>query len=78
MKTTVKKWGNSLAIRIPKAISEELNMKYDTELEMITKEGYLILHPQSKYTLHDLLSGVTEENLHEEITTGDRTGREEW
>jgi len=78
MKTTVKKWGNSLAIRIPKVISEELSIENDTEVEMTTKNGFLILHPRTTYRLNDLLAQVSEENLHEEIRTGDRTGREEW
>ena len=78
MKTIVKKWGNSLAIRIPKVISEELSIEYDTELEMIAKNGFLILTPRPSYRLKDLLAQVSEENLHEEIKTGYRTGREEW
>lgn len=78
MKTTVKKWGNSLAIRIPKVISEELGIEYDTEVEMRAKDGFLILNPRPSYRLKDLLAQVSQENLHEEIRTGDRTGREEW
>ena len=78
MKTTVKKWGNSLAIRIPKVISEELNIEYDTEVEMTARDGFLILNPLPGYRLKDLLAEVSHENLHEEIRTGDRTGREEW
>ena len=78
MKTTVKKWGNSLAIRIPKVISEELSIEYDTEVEMVAKDGFLILSPRPSYRLTDLLAQVNQGNLHEEIGTGDRTGREEW
>ncbi|RKZ06265.1 AbrB/MazE/SpoVT family DNA-binding domain-containing protein [Candidatus Fermentibacteria bacterium] len=78
MKTVVKKWGNSLAIRIPKVISKELSIQYDTEVEMIAKNGSLILTPRPSYLLKDLLAQVNQENLHEEIDTGDRTGREEW
>lgn len=78
MKTTVKKWGNSLAIRIPKVISEELSIQYDTEVEMIARKGSLILTPRPCYLLKDLLAQVSQDNLHEEIDTGDRTGREEW
>lgn len=78
MRTVVKKWGNSLAIRIPKVISEELRIQYDTEVEMIAKNGSLILSPRPSYLLKDLLAQVSQENLHEEIDTGDRTGREEW
>ena len=78
MKRTVKKWGNSLAIRIPRVLSEELSIEYDTEVEITTKDGSLILSPRPSYVLKDLLAKVSQENLHEEIETGDRTGREEW
>jgi len=78
MKTTVKRWGNSLAIRIPKAVSEELSINEKTELEMVTKDGMLILEPSHRYRLKDMLNEITDENLHGEIDTGTRTGIEEW
>ena len=78
MKTTVRKWGNSLAIRIPKAISEELSINEKTELEMSARDGLLILKPKHRYILKDMLSEITDENLHMEIDTGSRTGVEEW
>lgn len=78
MKTTVRKWGNSLAVRIPKAISEELSIVEETELEMSARDGLLILEPKHRYTLKDMLSEIEDENLHGEIDTGTRTGSEEW
>ncbi|MBD3370025.1 AbrB/MazE/SpoVT family DNA-binding domain-containing protein [Candidatus Fermentibacteria bacterium] len=79
MKTTVKKWGNSLALRIPKAISEDLNIEYNTEVEVMVKDGCLILRPRkANYSLEAMLAKITAENIHEEIDTGDRQGREEW
>ena len=78
MKATVRKWGNSLAVRIPKAISEELCIEDKTEMEMVTREGLLILEPKHRYQLKEMLDGITDENLHGEIDTGRRTGVEEW
>ncbi|OPL17738.1 MAG: hypothetical protein AVO35_08725 [Candidatus Aegiribacteria sp. MLS_C] len=78
MKTTVRKWGNSLAVRIPKAISEELSIDETTVLEMVTRDGMLILEPKHRYRLKDMLNEITDENLHGEIDTGTRTGVEEW
>ena len=78
MKTTVRKWGNSLAVRIPKAISEELSIDEKTEMEMIARDGMLILEPRHRYRLKDMLNEITDENLHGEIDTGTRTGIEEW
>jgi len=79
MKTTVKKWGNSLALRIPKAISEDLDIEYNTEVDVQVKDGCLILRPRkAKYSLEALLAKVTPDNIHEEIDIGERQGREEW
>jgi len=78
MKATVRKWGNSLAVRIPKAISEELGIDDSTEVEMETRDGVIILEPRHRYRLKDMLNEITDENLHGEIDTGTRTGVEEW
>lgn len=78
MKTTVRKWGNSLAVRIPKNISEELSIDEKTEIEMVTRDGMLILEPKHSYRLKDMLEEITDENLHGETDTGTRLGIEEW
>lgn len=78
MKATVRKWGNSLAVRIPKAILEELSIGEKTEMEMVTRDGLLILEPKHRYQLKEMLNGITDENLHGEVDTGTRTGIEEW
>jgi antitoxin MazE len=78
LKTTVRKWGNSLAVRIPKAISEELNIQESTEVEIVAEKGCMILEPQHRYRLKEMLDGVTNENIHGEIATGTGTGAEEW
>ncbi len=79
MKTTVRKWGNSLAVRIPKGISDDLCIKEGTDLEVFSREECLILkHVNNEYSLKALLSLITDENIHEEVDTGGSKGREEW
>ena len=78
MKTTVRKWGNSLAVRIPKAISDKLSIDEKTEMEMVARDGLLILEPKHRYILKDMLKGITDENIHGEIDTGTGAGAEEW
>ncbi|MBN2608490.1 MAG: AbrB/MazE/SpoVT family DNA-binding domain-containing protein [Candidatus Fermentibacteraceae bacterium] len=78
MKTTVRRWGNSLAVRIPKTISKELSIDESTEVEILAEDGRMILEPHKRYRLKDMLSEITNENLHGEIDTGTRTGVEEW
>ena len=65
-----KKWGNSLAIRIPKVIAEELLFKNNVKVELHTDKGSLLVKSvEIEYSLDSLLAKVTDENLHEETST---------
>jgi antitoxin component of MazEF toxin-antitoxin module len=48
MKTTVSKWGNSMALRIPKSVLEENMLHEGSQVEIISKDGKIILEPQEK------------------------------
>lgn len=82
MKTRVQKWGNSLAIRIPKSFAEDVGIYSESEVELSLVEGQLVIAPISEpepaYKLEDLLAGITEENLHGEIDFGAAVGDEIW
>jgi antitoxin MazE len=79
MKTTVQKWGNSLAIRIPKNITKDIQISKGSSMNMQVENGNLILSPSKKeYVLKELLKHVTQENMHSEISTGDPMGGEIW
>jgi antitoxin MazE len=72
MKTKVQKWGNSLALRIPKSFASEVGIKNASPVEMSIVSGNLIITPMAtaKLSLQKLLAKVTKNNLHREITTG--------
>lgn len=80
MLTKVQKWGNSLALRIPKTYALEARLENDSEVEISLVEGKLVITPvvTIKQDLAHLLSGVTEDNLHNECDTGDAAGKENW
>ena len=80
MKTRVQKWGNSLALRIPKSFASETGLAEDVPVELSLVDGKLIVQPlaPSEPTLDELLRGVTDENLHGEWDTGPAAGREVW
>jgi antitoxin MazE len=80
MKTRIQKWGNSLALRIPKTFAEEANLKENSPVEVSVTEGKLVVSPasKSKLTLDKLLAGVTAENIHAEVDTGPAKGNEVW
>ncbi len=80
MKARIQKWGNSLALRIPKAFAAETNIKQNSLVEISLVDGKLVVSHASEaaYTLEALLAGVTEENLHSEIDFGSPVGVEIW
>jgi antitoxin MazE len=80
MRSRVQKWGNSLALRIPKSFATEVGLHRETSVEISLADGKLIIAPAAKpkLTLKQLLSKVTEENLHHEVDTGPAVGNETW
>jgi len=80
MTTKVQKWGNSLAIRIPKAFAAQAELSELSTVDLTIVDGQLVLTPVSKptFTLEELLEGMTDENMHGEISLGGPVGREIW
>ena len=76
----IQKWGNSLAVRIPKSIAEDSHLSYGKSVDLAVHEGQIIIAPsqKQKFKLNDLLRGVTSQNKHAEIDSGDAVGREAW
>jgi len=78
MTVAIKKWGNSLALRIPKDIARTLHIKDNSTLELNIENGALVIKPQHETVLEDLISGIHADNLHTEIDTGKAVGNEAW
>jgi len=81
MKSKIQKWGNSLAIRIPKSFAMQTEIEQDSIIDLSVNDGKIIVEPEKKkpkYSLEELLDGVTEENLHGEINFGKPVGKEIW
>lgn len=80
MITTIRKWGNSLGVRIPKAIAHDAHVEEGMAVDIIQSEGRLILNPVTSkdYRLSDLLKKVTKKNLHTEVDMGAAQGSEVW
>jgi len=80
MNTRVQKWGNSLAVRIPKTIAVELGIEDHSEVQLAYADGKLVISPPAfaKYSLHDLISGISRKNIHSEVEWGSPLGREAW
>lgn len=80
MRLRIQKWGNSLALRIPAAFARETGLGPGADVDLELDEGRLIITPRSSgpYVLARLLDGVTDENLHDALETGEPRGREVW
>lgn len=78
MQSKVSRWGNSLALRIPKRFAEEANLSCDSKVDISIEAGALVIRSVRKYTLEELLDGTTPESLHDEIDYGPAVGAEVW
>ena len=80
MRVRVQKWGNSLALRIPKSFATETALDSGAEVDLSLENGRLVITPlqESELQLSDLLAQITPENLHTEIETGPSVGSEAW
>ena len=80
MLTKVQKWGNSLALRIPKAFALDAQLENDSFVEISIVEGQIIITPVAAptWTLEELLAGINKKNLHHEVDTGFALGNEVW
>lgn len=79
MQTRVGKWGHSLAIRIPGAMAREVALSEGNPVQLSVESGRLVVEPIKKaprYTLEELVAGITDENRHEEIDWGPPVGKE--
>ena len=80
METTIKKWGNSLALRIPKSLAQEAGLHYELSVELSLVDGKLVIAPieHPKPDLETMLAQITEDTLHSEVTFGPAVGKEVW
>jgi antitoxin MazE len=80
VKAKVQRWGNSLAVRIPKAFAEEVGLTDNSSIEMRLVKGGLLVEPSATWTpsLDELLDGVTDSNLHDGVDSGPAQGSEAW
>lgn len=78
MRVTVKKWGNSAAVRIPAAIMESAQLMLDQVVDIREEGGCIVIEPirPTGYDLAELLAGITPENLHAEVDFREPVGKE--
>jgi antitoxin MazE len=77
VRSRIEKWGDSLAVRLPKPFAEAAGLSEDAAVDLIARDGSVVVTPaRRRPRLAALLRKVVAENLHGEIETGVPTGRE--
>ena len=78
------RWGNSLAVRIPKTMADALKVSNGKHAEIKIENGTLVLRPivksgrKPRYTITELLNGMTKDNVPQEADWGHPRGNEAW
>jgi antitoxin MazE len=78
METKIQKWGNSLGIRIPSVIIKGLLLKNGSSVDIVEESDQIVIKPKRGESLEEMLSSISNENLHSEIDFGIQEGHEIW
>ena len=80
MQVTVKKWGNSAAVRIPAAVMQAIHLDLDDVVEVREESGRIVIEPtrQKSWDLDQLVRGITKKNRHEAVDFLPAVGKETW
>jgi antitoxin MazE len=80
MRARVQKWGNSLALRIPRSFAEEAGLNEGGAIEMSLEDGAIVVRAirRGPWVLDELVAEISDENLHDEWDTGQTAGGETW
>lgn len=78
MQVQLQKWGNSLALRVPKHVVQQLKLQQESVLDVVVEDGKLMFIPASPKTpsLDELIAQMTPENIHQETDFGNSVGNE--
>lgn len=79
MPSHIAKWGNSLALRLPRRLAEDAQLREGTPVDLHVSGDALIVRPaRPKYALPDLLAQETGKERHAETDWGEPQGEEAW
>ncbi len=80
MITKIQKWGNSLAVRIPRSVAQDTHLSSGNAVDVAAQDGQIVIAParRARFRLDELLKGVTTQNRHCEYDSGAAVGREAW
>jgi antitoxin MazE len=77
--TQIAKWGNSLAVRLPKSVALEAQVDEGDTVDVSVKNGAIVIRPsRPTYSLEQLVAKITPRNRHDGTDWGTPAGREAW
>ncbi len=78
MEAVIRKWGNSPALRLSTAVLKEAGYQIEQKVDLLVSRGRIVIQPSEKveYDLDALVSGITAENVHDEVSFGSPVGNE--
>ena len=78
MEAVIRKWGNSLALRLPATVLKEAGYQLEQKVDLIVSRGRIIIQPSEKveYDIDELVSGINAANGHDEVSFGRPLGKE--
>lgn len=78
MQAVIRKWGNSLALRLPMSAIKEAAFSLEQKVNIIVTRGRIVIEPSNRveYDLEELLGGITAQNSHSEVSFGTPVGQE--
>jgi antitoxin MazE len=78
MDAVIRKWGNSLALRLPAAVIREAAFNLEQKVNITATRGRIVIEPSVtvEYDLDELIGGITSKNQHAEVNFGAPVGRE--
>jgi antitoxin MazE len=78
MKTQVSRWGNSLGVRISKAVAAAANVEDGDEVDVSVEDGAIVIRPAvRRYTIEELIADMTPEDA-KDVGWGPPVGKEVW
>jgi antitoxin MazE len=78
METKIQKWGNSLAVRLPKAFADQTGIEDGSIIRILLQNGKIVLVPikDRESRLESMLEQIDESTIHNEIDFGMPIGKE--
>jgi len=80
MNSAIQKWGNSIAVRLPKAVAEAVSVRKGSPVTIEARDGRILVTPVRKpvYRLESLTRAITKTNRHRSVEMGRPRGDEVW